>query len=323
MSALVSIIIPIKNRSQFFEETAQSLVQETHREWEALVVDDDSAVAEFKRIAAIAGGDPRFRLMTKSVRRHGAPARRNEGLAASKGDYVIFLDADDLLAPDCLERRVKRLEENPQADFVVFQTGLFREKPGDTNLVWDEFNDEDDLERFLRGDAPWCCYGPIWRRSSLSRIGPWDERALSWQDWEFHIRAVALGLRYVKVPEPDSYYRLTRPGSISFKANMPRQIFNRARLFGRVAIFLREQDALNRRRRRILAAQFLRHAFYSGLRRKEALQIWRVGLRAKVIRWPEFTAGLAFQGIPRVTNRICRGFEHLLFPELNTLVPRG
>ena len=124
------------------------------------------------------------------------------------GSTLCFLDGDDALAPTCLQRRVEAMKSNPMVDFAVFPTWVFRATPGDTRLFWNQFTTENDLDRFLRSDMPWHTSGPIWKKTSLRQKGPWDVRALSAQDWEFHIRAIAAGLSYIKVPEPDSFWRL-------------------------------------------------------------------------------------------------------------------
>ena len=62
-TAKVSVVVPIKGRPQLFELTAQSLVEQTYPHWEAVVVDDGSSAEEFRRIAEIAGGDARMKLM--------------------------------------------------------------------------------------------------------------------------------------------------------------------------------------------------------------------------------------------------------------------
>jgi hypothetical protein len=111
----------------------------------------------------------------------------------------VFLDSDDALAPTCLQRRVEVMESNPNVDFAVFPTWVFHAIPGDSRLFWNQFTSENDLDRFLRFDSPWHTSGPIWKKMSLRQKGPWDDRALCPQDWEFHIRAIAAGLSYIKL----------------------------------------------------------------------------------------------------------------------------
>jgi glycosyltransferase involved in cell wall biosynthesis len=315
----VSVIIPIKGRPQLFALTAQSLAEQTYPHWEALVVDDGSSADEFRRIAEIAGRDQRMRLMKNPGPRRGAPTCRNAGLAASRGEYVVFLDGDDALAPTCLQRRVEVMKSNPMVDFAVFPTWVFRAIPGDTRLFWNQFTTESDLDRFLRSDMPWHTSGPIWKKTSLRQKGPWDDRALSAQDWEFHIRAIAAGLSYIKVPEPDSFWRVSGAGSISSSWASRRHVCNRVRLFKGVIALLRSEGALTRRRRRILAAEFYVHAFRTGLDRRLALKIWRTGRQTRVVGLLRFVAVLASEFACWIAYRVNRSYVRFLFPELRMI----
>jgi glycosyltransferase involved in cell wall biosynthesis len=305
----VSVVIPIKGRPKLFELTARSLMEQTYPHWEAVVVDDGSSADEFKLIGQTAGRDPRMRLMRNPRPLRGASACRNAGLAASLGEYIVFLDGDDALAPSCLQRRVEVMKSNPKIDFAVFSTSIFRAIPGDTRLFWNQFTSENDLDRFLRFDVPWHTSGPIWKRNSLEQKSPWDERVRSAQDWEFHIRAIAAGLSYIKVAEPDSFWRISEAGSITSSWANRRYVCNRVRLFKRVIAVLRSKGALTRHRRRILAADFYLHAFRAGLDRRLGIKIWRAARRIGVVGVFQFVAVLAIEWASWLAEKI-------LFPEL-------
>lgn len=315
--ATVSVVIPIKNRAQLFAETVLSLAKQTYPHWEAIVVDDGSSPAEFSRITALAATDPRIRLL-KNRGRTGACGCRNTGLAASCGEFVIFMDSDDTLSATCLSGRITVMGQNPSADFAAFPMMIFNLEPGDCPYLWNKFLPDDDLDRFLRADSPWNTAGPIWRRASLTRAGlSWDERARSWQDWDFHVRALTSGLHYVKIPEADAFWRsATRLGSIGSVAATPRSVFSRVRLLRKIARCLRDRNALTPRRRRSLATNFFRHAFQSGLSRKRMLLIWQTGRRAGIVGCFEFIAGIFAEALIRTAAQVGRRIEYMLFPEL-------
>lgn len=256
----------------------------------------------------------------------GASASRNAGLAAAEGEYVIFLDSDDILAPTCIERRLEIMQRNPELDFAAFPTWMFHEVPGDSTILYTFYDDEDDLDRFLRQHAPWMTMGPIWRKQSLCKAGlMWNPRAKSWQDFDFHTRALARGLKYVKVREPDSFCRATRPGSISHKSQSShsrRYAVNRVRLFRQAAQYVRAQGALTKRRQHLLAIQFLYHAFLSGLSWRKALKIWCVAREENLVGPLQFSAVLMTQLMLRVAGRVNRWCERKLFPELQSTASR-
>ena len=83
----------------------------------------------------------------------------------------------------------------------------FSETIGDTKLLWNEPDNQEAMDRFPWNDVVWSTISPLWRRSALDRIGPWNTSLACWQDWEFHIRALASGLRHAHLPEVLNFIR--------------------------------------------------------------------------------------------------------------------
>jgi glycosyltransferase involved in cell wall biosynthesis len=219
MQPVVSIIVPSFNRAELIGETLDSVRAQTFADWEAIVVDDGSTDAALKTISRYEAMDPRIRTLSRNREPKGAAACRNIGLAAARGDHVVFLDSDDMLGPDCLKQRIRVMSENSGADYAVFQGLIFNVKPGDTPLAWNVMNDETDLCRFLRGDSVWQTTGPIWKKSSVQRLGGFDEQMSSWQDADLHVRALIAGFNHlIRFDlEPNYFYRRHNLASISQK----------------------------------------------------------------------------------------------------------
>ena len=203
----VSVVTPTFNRLRLLQETMDSVAAQTLASWEHVVVDDGSSDGTREEIERRAAADPRVRYIARTGERRGANVCRNLGLAASRGEYVVFLDSDDLLMPECLERRCGVMARNSDLDFATFQTSVFVEKPGDLGRLHDYQLLGDDLLRFLFFDCPWIITGPIWRKSALQRLGGFDEALPSWQDVDLHIRAITAGCRYLRFPETDHHVR--------------------------------------------------------------------------------------------------------------------
>lgn len=210
-TGLVSVIIPTRNRRDLLRETIESVRAQTYPHWEAVVVDDGSDDGTAEMIEALCREEPRIRYMAREGAVAGANACRNQGMAASRGEYLIFLDSDDLLAPECIAERMRALESCLEASFVAFMGEMFAVRPGDIALYHNVFTDVSDLDRFLALDNPWHTASPIWRREALLRLGPWDESLPSWQDWEYHVRALVAGMPYEKHSIRDSYVRVASP----------------------------------------------------------------------------------------------------------------
>jgi len=216
---VVSIIIPTKNRLTLLKETLASVKSQTFPNWEALVVDDGSNDGTTEWVEARGRCDPRIQLINRAVVRPqagGAQVCRNVGSQTAAGLYLLFLDSDDLLAPNCVAGRIKVLNERPDLDFVVGQCGEFLAKPGDTPDVWCWQEGVDDLDAFLSNRIPWQTSGPLWRRGALGRVGWWDEELVHMgHDYEFHIRALCRQLKYAKLSSIDYFWRKPRPDALS------------------------------------------------------------------------------------------------------------
>jgi glycosyltransferase involved in cell wall biosynthesis len=313
----VSVVIPIKGRIPLFVVTADSLRQQSMTDWEAIVVDDGSEADELAHIVDTIGTDPRFRLIRNPGPHSGACACRNAGFAAAIGQYIVFLDSDDALAPDCLAFRTAYLSTHPELDFAVFLLWNFRDQPGDSTALWNVFDDTDDIERFFAGDAPWQTSCPIWQRTALERLGGWDVRVRNWQDGDFHLRALINGFNYAKVPRPDAFWRMSdSAGSISSKSGKSINVINRIRMIGRMGELLRARGGLTERRRRTISGQFYRHAFRTRLARRRALKVWALGRRLALVNRREFWCALLMESAERGIRQLARRVVRILYPEI-------
>lgn len=111
MSSLVSIITPNYNCARFIAQTIESVLAQTHTDWEMLIVDDCSTDGSYEIALEYAARDPRIKVM-RNERNSGAAVSRNRALDAAQGEYIAFLDSDDLWEPCKLERQIKFMREN-------------------------------------------------------------------------------------------------------------------------------------------------------------------------------------------------------------------
>lgn len=107
-TTLISVIIPVYNAERFVEATLRSLCHQTHRDFEALLVIDNKSTDESEKICRnFAQEDPRFRVLKVPMDHGGGVSvNRNVGLSAAHGEYVCFLDSDDLWLPQKLEKQL-------------------------------------------------------------------------------------------------------------------------------------------------------------------------------------------------------------------------
>lgn len=206
---LISIIVPIFNREDFLEETFKSVIDQTHLNWELLLVDDESTDNSIGIARTYSVQDARIKFFVRNRSPKGAPTCRNIGIEKAQGEFIIFLDSDDLLAPYCLEQRVRAFEEHSENDFLVFPMLTFKEQIDDTGRLTNYATSENDLYRFLRSDVVWQTSQPIWRKEAFIKLNCFDESFPNCQDHDLHLRALLTDLKYKKFldDKPDAFYR--------------------------------------------------------------------------------------------------------------------
>ncbi|HEY9178968.1 MAG TPA: glycosyltransferase family A protein [Flavipsychrobacter sp.] len=229
----VSIITPSYNRAYIIHETAQSIFNQTYENWEWVIVDDGSTDNSWDVLQSFAEKDKRVKIFKRDRDPKGACVCRNIGVERCSGDYVMFLDTDDVLAPYCLEQRVKAMENEPECDFVIFPMLLFKEELNDLNLLWNIDKAEDDLLRVLTGDAVCQGTGPLWKKSSFQQVGMWNEDLKLWQDVELHIRSFLYPVRYKKRLDllPDVYLRVSDDSLSRVGYHAPQKLMSRIQVF--------------------------------------------------------------------------------------------
>jgi len=170
------------------------------------------------------------------------------------------------LAPWCLENRVEQFKKYPHLDFLVFPILLFTEIPGDSDILFSNYSGDDALTQFIKQKSPWQTMGPIWRKESVKKIGGWDEGLATWQDWEFHIRMLLLGLRY-KVAEdlPDCFLRRDDRERISAGDMKLERLQAKLDLFEKVLALLNQNKKLTPEAKAAFARLITQHAERSAI----------------------------------------------------------
>ena len=124
MKDKVSIIIPCYNYGEFLTETLASLIYQSHKNWEAIVIDDGSTDNTESIILPLLKKDSRI-VFFKQINR-GVSAARNLGLQYVSGDFVQFLDADDLLSPQKISLQLDYFSKNPNVDICYTDNHYFQ-----------------------------------------------------------------------------------------------------------------------------------------------------------------------------------------------------
>ena len=133
---MVSIIVPIWNAEFFLEKTIESVIMQTYKKWELLLIDDGSTDHSLEICYRFSNNDNRIRVFSKA--NEGVSRTRNFGIKYARGEWLYFLDSDDWIETDCLEKAVKKAE-NTNADI----------------LCWNFYYNFKDRERKARDIYPW------------------------------------------------------------------------------------------------------------------------------------------------------------------------
>ena len=170
---LVSIIIPLHDKGAHVSETIRSVLGQSFADWELIVVENGSTDDGPGKVRVF--DDPRIRLVESP--RIGPSAARNYGLTLASGEWILFLDADDLLGSGYLTSRISLLEKFPSADLLVGRWTEFSESDhgiSSVKLPEGEGRDERWLQDASIAFAPWAVHAALVRRTKLSR-DPWPE----------------------------------------------------------------------------------------------------------------------------------------------------
>lgn len=205
----VSIIIPAHNASATLNATLDSVIAQTHAEWEAIIYDDGSTddTAHLARQWTL--WEPRIRLI--SDRNHGTSLARNRAAAASNGEWLLFLDADDLIAEHHLARLLQATDGEHLAD-LVFSSGS-RLTP-DGRLGSPEVPPKADFFRYLGSYNTFYTHACLVRRTTFDAFGGFDADLAICEDWDLWQRFSRAGLTFARVNESSALYRM-RPQSLS------------------------------------------------------------------------------------------------------------
>lgn len=203
----VSIVVASHNKGPYVAATIRSALAQGPVA-EVVVVDDASTDGSQSILRELAVGNPGLRLIELPSNRGGSHCR-NIGIREARGEFVVFLDADDLLDPGCCAGRLERVRAAPDHDLWVFPMRVFRDDPAVTETTWIP-RPGDHLAHFLAHRLDWSIMQPIWRRRFLQRIGGFDESFVRLQDPELHVRALVAGARVRCHPEAgaDCSYRV-------------------------------------------------------------------------------------------------------------------
>jgi glycosyltransferase involved in cell wall biosynthesis len=217
---VVSLIVPCFNQAEYLSETLQSVLSQTHSDWECIIVNDGSYDSTDEIVAHWLIKDKRFKYIYQINK--GVSEARNVGIKSSTGKYILPLDADDLIESTYLEKAVNILENNARIGIVYCKARFFGKKKGNWYIP------SHSVKRILFYNTIFS--SAVFRRSDYDTTKGFNTNMKEgYEDWDFWLYFVERGVKVYKIPETLFFYRIrdnSRNQSLNFEklAELSRQI---------------------------------------------------------------------------------------------------
>ena len=321
----VSVVIPAYNAMDYLPETLANVLQQTLEDFEVLLVNDgssDSIETWFSHTV----NDARVKLFPQANK--GLSGARNAGIQQAQGDYIAFLDADDLWEPDKLQKQVQVLDEDPTVGLVYTWvayidrqgklTGRIRKNEAE-GMVWPTLIQHNIVE---------CGSVALVRRVCFEKVGLFDESLRSLEDLDMWLR-LAEHYAFRAIREPLVFYR---QHTDSLSRNWPvmedcfRQVLDRAfasapteffhlrpQSYAQAYLCLSWKPIQNRQKDHQEAARLLRKAVGYDPKVRQSEEYWRLSLAITTLRY------LGVRGYDQLLTALYRIRRRLSFRKVRTL----
>jgi glycosyltransferase involved in cell wall biosynthesis/tetratricopeptide (TPR) repeat protein len=199
---LVSVIIPTFHSEKHITETIHSVLNQTYKNYEVLIVDDGSQDETLAIMKGLRDKNPGKITKILEQENRGPSAARNRGIAEARGELILALDADDQISYDYLEKAVSEFQRDPSID-VVFTEAVFY---GHKNKIW-ALKDVSLPDLFMRNQVN---VTALFRKRCWARVSGYDENLPGYEDWDLWIRLAKEKYKFFRIPEPLFFYRHKR-----------------------------------------------------------------------------------------------------------------
>lgn len=191
---VVSIIVPCYNQAQYLDEALQSVLNQTYTNWECIIVNDGSPDNTEEVAKHWLDKDERFVYTYK--KNGGLSSARNHGLKIAKGAFIQFLDCDDLIECQKIQKQIHYFEQHPDVYISIAGYRYFQETKehltilGRNNFLPEVvlFKDDLDVKELFDLKNPMVISSPIYRKEIFETVGYFDEELKALEDWDFNFR---------------------------------------------------------------------------------------------------------------------------------------
>ena len=196
-SPIVSVVIPCYNHGDFLGVSIESVLNQTFKQYEIIVVDDGSNDGPTKN-ALDRSKHPKIHVLR--TENQGLASARNNGIRAARGRYILPLDADDKIAPDYIRQAVAVLDQKKEYGIVYCNAEFFGNQSGPWKLP--SFT----LDRMLLGNIIFYC--ALFRKDDWAKVGGYNKNMKDgWEDWDFWLSLLEQNIRPYRLSDTLYYYR--------------------------------------------------------------------------------------------------------------------
>lgn len=215
MQPLVSILIPAYNAQKWIAQTLESCLAQSYKNIEIIVVDDGSRDCTLKAARSF----ERKNVKVISQPNSGASAARNRAFELAQGEYIQWLDADDLLASNKILEQVNVLLQGGKKTLLSSSWARFRSSPQNAtmspNSLWKNFLPVEFLLEQMAKNIYMPNFAWLASRELLTAAGPWDTRLTLDDDGEYFFRVILASEQVLFVEKAKGFYRMPSPGNQS------------------------------------------------------------------------------------------------------------
>ncbi|AFY58142.1 glycosyl transferase [Rivularia sp. PCC 7116] len=201
---IISVVVPAYNSQSTILETIDSVLGQTFSDFELIVINDGSTDNTLEILTSVKD----TRLKVYSYPNGGLPAARNRGIARASGEFISFIDADDLWTPDKLELQIQALQKNPSAGVAYSWTICMGNNGESFHPGVSESYQGNVYANLLVGNFIASGSNVLLRKETIESAGYFDESLKSSEDWDYWLR-LAPKWDFVVVPKPQIIYRLS------------------------------------------------------------------------------------------------------------------
>lgn len=184
MSSFVSIIIPAFNAESSIKKCLNTVINQTHKNIEIIVINDGSEDRTRSIVESIMACDSRIKLINKS--NQGVSKARNEGLIAARGDYICFLDSDDYYKPNYIEKMVRTINKKDNYDIVALALETIKESDV---IKYESLSNHEAIDYLCRMKMPTSVWAYMYKKSIIKGLF-FDPTILFFEDFLFNYIAL-------------------------------------------------------------------------------------------------------------------------------------